>query len=348
MKDKNGENAVLSWLGERPTRPVGVTWGVPWKEGELSRDTPLALYGTNGESLPVQSWPMAFWPDGSLKWTAHAAVFPGDPGEQFELVRGEGTVVSAPLAVQETVDTIEVDTGAIRCRIGRSGTRVLREIWRNGKQICTGGTLIGLHERRLRTTGKTTIVEEPFQGVVEQTVVEQAGPLRAVIRIAGHHPMDGHRRKWLPFVLRLYFYAGIESIRLVYTFIYDGNPHQDLIKGLGIRFVVPMTGPLYNRHLRFAGDTGLFSESPKGLMLFRLQDRQRRLYEQQTAGAFIRFDDMRDAQLLALLDDSPVWGDFKLTQVSSDSYNFQTHPQRVQLDPGGGWQQIRRAGLCRQ
>lgn len=27
------------------------------------------------ELVPLQSWPTAFWPDGSVKWTAHAAVF---------------------------------------------------------------------------------------------------------------------------------------------------------------------------------------------------------------------------------------------------------------------------------
>jgi len=68
----------VKWLTDAPKRPTGVTWGVPWAKGELQRTESLALLRAEGASLPMQSWPTAFWPDGSVKWTAHAAAVPAD------------------------------------------------------------------------------------------------------------------------------------------------------------------------------------------------------------------------------------------------------------------------------
>ena len=315
-------NAAMSWLDGRPTVSAGVTWGVPWKRGELDRNTPLALRGSDGSNVPLQSWPTAYWPDGSVKWTAHAASFQGEASDDFTLEKGEGASVAKSLTVKEDADYIVVDTGTVLCRFNRSGMSVIREVDLNGKKICSGARLVGIREEHHSTSGRKTTVEEMLQSVIEKTTVEQMGPIRAVVKIQGRHQASGGSRSWLPFTLRFVLYARQDSIRIVHTFLYDGNPHQDFIKGLGIRFSVPMKGPLFNRHLRLAGDTGWFSESPKGLMTFRLPERQRRLYEQQTAGSFISLDGDLDAGLMALLDDSPEWGDFKLIQPSSDSYTI--------------------------
>ena len=64
----------LSLLGNEPTLSTGISWGVPWAQGAVRPNTPFALSG-NGH-LPLQSWPMAYWPDGSLKWSGFATVVP--------------------------------------------------------------------------------------------------------------------------------------------------------------------------------------------------------------------------------------------------------------------------------
>ena len=53
------------------------------------------------------------------------------------------------------------------------------------------------------------------------------------------------------FVVRLYFYGGSEQIKMVHSFIYDGDQKKDFIRSLGIRFDVPMREALYNRHIAF-------------------------------------------------------------------------------------------------
>lgn len=315
----------LHWLGARRASTVGATWGVPWARGELQRNETFALRSSaDGAAAPMQSWATAYWPDGSVKWTAHAATFAADEASpSYVLARGEAADIDGALAVVEDVEEIVVDTGAIRCRIGRSGASLIRGIERGGVAVCAGAALVGLREARRNDAGRATLVEEPLEGVVEGATVEQAGPVRAVVKLVGRHRTAGGGRRWLPYTVRLYFYAGLSSIRIMHTFVYDGNPQQDYIKGIGLAFRVPMRGPLYNRHVRFAGDTGWFAESPKGLETFRTRGKYQELYRRQTAGEAIAFDAEEDAEFLHLLDDSPVWNGYKLVQLTPDSYAIQ-------------------------
>lgn len=313
----------LRWLKERPHVPAGVTWGVPWARGELRRGESLALVAPSGEPVPVQSWPTAYWPDGSVKWTAHAAsLLQAEEGE-YTLMRGEGAAPAERIRVTEAEEYIEVDTGAIRCRINRQGDSVIREIVRGEARVCSGGQLVGIRESRAYTLGSRTVKEEPFAGYIRRAAVEQSGPVRAVVKLEGRHrAAAADAREWLPFTLRLYFYAGQHGIKAVHTFLYDGNPHKDFIKGLGIAFRVPLEGPLYNRNVRLAGDTGLFSESPKNLLNWRLDPQYTEAYRRQIAGLPIKLNPTEDERLLELLDDAAVWDAYKLTQVSADSYTI--------------------------
>lgn len=177
------------------------------------------------------------------------------------------------------------------------------------------------------TSGQRVRVEEEFDGEIDDISIEQRGPIRCVIGVKGRHVNKNYYsgwavRKWLPFDIRLYFYAGQQAIRFVYTVFYDGEPHSDFIKGLGVFFEVPLSGPLYNRYVRLSGDTGIFAESPKGLMTIRTKGKYEDLYKKQTEGLAINFDTEEDKAFLSLLDDSAIWDSFKLIQDSSRSYKI--------------------------
>jgi hypothetical protein len=77
----------------------------------------------------------------------------------------------------------------------------------------------------------------PFTGTVTRLTIEQDGPIRAVIKVEGLHP---GAKATLPFTLRFYAYAGAQHLRIVHSFIYDGDPAHDAIAGLGISAAVPM------------------------------------------------------------------------------------------------------------
>src|SRR5205085_7779396 len=62
-----GEPIRLRWLeGVVPAIRPGTTVGVPWPRGIVThKDQTFTVNGESGEALPVQSWPLATWPDGS-------------------------------------------------------------------------------------------------------------------------------------------------------------------------------------------------------------------------------------------------------------------------------------------
>lgn len=66
---------TLDWLedGGLGAAP-GSTVGVPWPMGAHQEDQTFALTDADGKAVPVQTWPLAYWPDGSLKWTRTPSV----------------------------------------------------------------------------------------------------------------------------------------------------------------------------------------------------------------------------------------------------------------------------------
>jgi hypothetical protein len=320
MTDKRSVN--LNWLEDAPDRPVGVTWGVPWKEGEFTRNAPLSLTNQAGTSLPMQSWPTAYWPDGSVKWSAHAAVIPASEHKSFTIRKKTPSSSALNLKVVEKENLIEVDTGIIRCLIAKEGNTIIQSLLRRNIEIGKNGRLLALQKNAEESCTAGTYRQERFVSRVTSATVEQAGPIRCVIKLTGRHRCDTSKREWIPFDMRLYFYAGMEDIKIVHTFLYDGNPQEDFIQGLGLSFQVPMRGPLYNRHVRFVGETGVFADSPKGLLTRKTKGRYAELYRQQVKGEIICFDAQEDANFINLLDDSAVWDSFKMIQESSFHYRI--------------------------
>ena len=82
-----------------------------------------------------------------------------------------------------------------------------------------------------------------------------------VVKIEGKHKFTSGDREWLPFVVRFYFYAGSDSVRMVHTFIFDGDQEKDFIRGLGVRFDVPMREEFQNRHVRLGGRPGILGRA---------------------------------------------------------------------------------------
>jgi len=64
------KTAELNWLGEnRPQTLMPVTWGVPWARGAHPKDASFKVTDSAGNPVDASSWPLAYWPDGSVKFT---------------------------------------------------------------------------------------------------------------------------------------------------------------------------------------------------------------------------------------------------------------------------------------
>ncbi|TVR45668.1 MAG: Tat pathway signal sequence domain protein [Puniceicoccaceae bacterium] len=328
----SSHRAQLRWLeGGIPRVRPGTTWGVSWPEGIHPPGTPFGLRDPMGGELPLQSWPTAYWPDGSLKWTAHALPAEAGSAETLELVAGANPAAAGrPVVVRTRPDGIEIDIGVMTVRIPRSGNALIESLVRDGREIARDGRLVALAEGDPDESGK--VGQEASESVLSRTVVEQDGPVRAVVKLEGSHRLVQGDRTWLPFVVRLYFYAGAASIRLVHSFVYDGDEHRDFIRGLGIRFSVPLTDEPHDRHIRFAGEgDGLFGEAVRGLTGLR-RDPGAAVREAQVAGlptGPVEDFDPRVGNRLHLI---PAWGDFTLAQLSADGFQI-----RKRTKAGHGW-----------
>jgi lysophospholipase L1-like esterase len=323
---------ALRWLGDSaPALQAGVSWGVPWPRGSVSRDQVFTLKSADGKSLPLQSWPLAYWPDGTLKWTGFATVAAANAVGPLQLVAARGPITGAAdgapvITIAQKNGIIDIDTGAVKARVRTSGSNLIDSLSIAGREVARAGQLVVLSQNGTDVNEGPAPRREKFIGQIRKVVVEQSGPVRAVLKIDGVHQARTGSRAWLPFTVRLYFYAGQESIRMVHTMIYDGNQERDFIRGVGLSFAVPMREQSYNRHVRFSGQDG-------GLWAEPIQPGAGNAA--QVAGERIdggRFYAASDSEQYA------IWSDYKLTQPTPDGFTIQkrTNAQSSWVFSGAG------------
>ena len=312
---------------------------MPWTRGKHRANTQFTLRDVQGHTLPVQSWPIAYWPDGSLKWTAHAiAAGTRLDGELLEVVPGRNSVKpTTVLSAKQTDSHIEVDTGVIVCRVPRSGNTVIESIQRAGRPTLQAGRLVLLRQDAPVDDAEscdTSIKIETFTGEVEHAELEHSGPVRAVIKITGRHGQCD--RRWLPFTLRLYFYAGGENVRVIHSFVFDGDESRDFIRGIGLRFEAPLSDPMHDRHIRFAGEGGgVFGEAVRTLTGLR-RDAGLNARKAQVAGLAAGTIAPVVEKSLELI---PAFADWTLLQPNADSFQV-----RKRTKAGHAWLDSARGG----
>ena len=335
------------WLDDKPPElDSGVSFGVPFKRGEVPKGQAFTLTAADGKSLPVQSWPLAYWPDGSLKWVGLATIAgPSDAGG-FTIKPSASASAAGPAKVRVTSSdtTYAIDTGRIQARIPKWGTDLIDSIVIDGQEVARNGRLVCILQTGPDGDPADTQPREPFATKVEKVTIEQSGPVRAVVKIEGKHRGLKSDREWLPFVVRLYFYAGQESIRMVHTIIYDGDQQKDFIRGLGVVFTVPMREQIQNRHVRFSGEDGGLWAEPIQPMKGRdgrfVADPQTGadVYPRQVQGQRVPNREQVSARSRGWLADWAVWDDFKLAQPNPDGFSVlkRTNPESTWLPAGGG------------
>lgn len=302
-----------------------ITWGLPHKKGTVFKDDCFYLETPTG-NLPVVSAATAYWEDESVKWSLHSAVLPPDVSE-IRLKRGN-IPVKTKLTASETDDAILVNTGRISAVLPKNGEEIIKSISTPHGVRCTSGSLKIINEQHFSAGGVKTHEFETFRSKISECCLEECNDIRAVVHIRGTHigsasrKRNGRVRELLPFEVRLYFYAGCDEIRIVHTFLFDAQPQTDFIHGIALVFKTPISGELYNRHVRFVGESGVFCDSPKDLLTWRTVDKYKDMYEQQLNCRQLSFED-EDEMFLSLLDESAVWNDFKLVQLSSEEYRIE-------------------------
>ncbi|PFH45838.1 hypothetical protein AMATHDRAFT_157669 [Amanita thiersii Skay4041] len=324
-KPKASDGVDLHFLdgSPPPTLPSGNAFGVPWAQGEVDRTTPFSLENGNVK-IPVQSWPMAYWPDGSLKWTGHAigtdTTILGDG--TLHLSPGTPKEPANPVSVSEDQNSITVVTGPFSAKFNKSGTTIIDSIQLNGSLQAQNGALV------LHLQGGPDDPDNPgtppsvlaMSGSLEQVTIEQRGPVRAVIKATGKYTGDGHA-SFLPFTVRFYISAGATSLRMVHFFIFDGDQNQDFIRGLGFTFTKPLAAdPFHDRHVRFVTAAGGIWGEPVRVVSGLRRDATAAVLVPQFEGTATPDVSTWPTSVSSELDQLAIWNDFTLDQLSADHF----------------------------
>ena len=338
--------ARLHWIGQTPAAARPISFGIPFNRGEMRVNDGFRLTTDKGEAIAADFWPTAYWPDGSVKWGGFAAVVPGGTesvGFEKSGKRGKtsSTISASALTVNESPSQICINTGSLQAYIPKKGNTILDSLVLDGTCVAGSGQLICTGQNQPYNEDLNNIGFYHYTSNIESVEVERAGSVRAVVKIQGNFLMDLTYTKltivptskdvgentvptaWLPFNVRLYFYAGSEQVRLVHSFVYNGEQSRDFIRSLGIRFEVPMREQDYNRHVAFATQNGgVWAESVQPLsgrrILMRGMDMS--FEHQQVAGKRIPEPDAFDESNRQLLHHWARWNTFRLTQLTDQGY----------------------------
>jgi hypothetical protein len=335
----------LAWLGAEPPHiDSGVSWGVPWPQGAVARGAAFKL-SAQGKELPLQSWPLAYWPDGSLKWSGFATVAPAGMTGPVTLATGPSPVTGG-LKVTNSGGSVMVDTGALQCTIpSAGGTNLVESMTVDGRAVVGAGQLLCILQSGPEGTADEVRPRERFISQIKKLTVEQNGPVRAVVKFEGVHKGAQSGREWLPFHVRLYFYTGETQVRMVHTIFFDGDQEKDFIRGLGATFAVPMREEIQNRHVRFSGEgNGLWAEpiqpligrSGPGRVVADASGAD--AYPAQLEGLRVPNRAQMNRQGVNLVNNWAVWDDFKLVQPNPDGFTIhkRTNPKSTWLFSAAG------------
>lgn len=318
------QNGVpLNWLGNvAPIHNQGVTWGVCWPKGKIQREGGFLLQSADKLDIPVQNWPLAYWPDGSIKWTGHAIGAQDLSGKNgFSLIPIPNSKTLNGIEVEETADTFEINTGDVQYSIPKSGKQLIASINRGTKTIAKNGQLVLQHQNVSDEEADRQINKTWFEGNIGSISLEQKGPLRTVVKIEGSHRSED-KMDFISYVVRLYFYKGAASFKMVHTLIFDGEEEKDFIKGVGVKFDVPLHDELHDRHVRFAGEAdGIFNEAVRGLTGLR-RDPGKGVKAAQLVGEKTPPLSSFPENVSRNIQYIPAFGDYTLYQGNSDSFSI--------------------------
>jgi hypothetical protein len=200
--------------GEQP-----VTVGIPFPRGQVTDPTVLFLLDGQGHEVPLQTLPLARWPDGSVKWLLLDFLLGSVPqeGAVWALGRRSNGPTHHPgkLHVEETPEEVVVDTGTVTFCLNRRTPRPLPRVLVGGEDL-------------LDTEASRLLLQDPKGRLgtprVERVGLEDSGPVRATVRLEG--TFTGRVR--CRFLARLCFFAGTGLMRVRLTL---HNPNRARHKG---------------------------------------------------------------------------------------------------------------------
>lgn len=392
----------------RSTNSGVADFGCMWSKGLIPEDKKdkvvFLCKAESGRKILMQSRITAYWPDGSVKWTAHCADS-RDLGENIDVsfdyaedvknpesadchersgvsslngaggsyekrcfldadsdcaggIDQPGIFDSAQLYdefdVQDTDECYVVTYADVIVIVKKDSDYLFESVNKGKRRLFTDAKPVLKLEEPGILDGRATYAVKNYRGRIDAVLLEECGPVRTIFRFEGVHVCDTGKNKGeekFPFVIRMFIEGGSPGrIRFQHTFLYDGDENKDFLKGIGIEFESPLSGDLYNRHIKFLTDEGLFHETCMPLNSWRPRIPEE-LYERQIFGESVDkkfltyfckdrysfedgYEDLKNVQsnendelinyilndINYIKDNSPHWDTYSLVQDSSEHF----------------------------
>ena len=250
-----------------------VTRGVPFPSGAVRNPARLGVKDADGRPVSAQFRVLSRWPDESLKWVLvdfQADVPPGGSSSYTVCESGERADPGEEVRVREDDGRLVVCTGPLRFAVNRRRFSLVESValgWTDADGGFTqeaevaspgGDAWVRISESFLDDEGKRYIYGmggDCLASLAETSYdvsIEEAGPLRAVIRCEGAFEADvpmHHYSGYRPFrfVTRIYAYAGRSELRVLHTVVAACNPRETEVEEIGLRVPASLSGAVNYR-----------------------------------------------------------------------------------------------------
>jgi hypothetical protein len=295
-----------------------VNFGSTWEKGMVHAEDTFRLIVDETE-CSLQTRITAYWPDGSVKWAAHCANI-RKAAKRIIVEAGNSKVIDETgIQVTDEKELITVDTKKMTVSFLKKGSNLIHKMVVDGRLAAFHGQLVGILEERSKDEGALIRKEVPYQSSIQEVIIEEYGRLKTVIKMSGTHRNRDSGREVLPFIIRFTMYYDREEIHMTHTFLYDGDPNRDFLKGIGMQFQCLVKGAMYNRHVKVLGESGVFHEAMQLLLSWRPPVPEA-LYRSQLAGEFLQLSHDRDITTFEVIDDMTIWSNYHIIQDSANHY----------------------------
>lgn len=294
------------------TKQGYTTFGCMWEKGIATKATSYELKNKDGTLIPVQSRITAYWPDGSVKWTAHTAKA-SLMSDKIELNIAKKALVVNGIKISDTANEMCITAGQAVLKIVKGSNTLFEKFTINGKSALLNARPVLTLQQPIENGTQ----DKTYTSKINNCTIEQQGDLQIIVKYEGIHINENEEK--LPFIIRLKL--GLDSDRLdfVHTFLYDGDEDKDMLKGIGISFDAPIKGELYNRHVKFEGDNGCVREVLAHLISWKPRVPEA-INAAQMNGEILRLVGEDKAIVDKVMQAIPCWSEYDLCQNNGTSF----------------------------
>lgn len=308
---------MTKWLDNSPRISRVCTWGKPWKKGALSVKELENEDFYLSEKQVTQTEALAYWPDGSVKWTEHSALFSPED-KKIDLKRAEK--LSITNLAEDKFNAVYVKGEGYEAKISKHSDR------RNLIDYVKLGNQPFLQNMQL----KISSLQHDYTSFVDGIKIIKNGYQKAVIELSGK--FQSTVGVFNEFSIYLTFFRYTTQLEISYTLKVTDDAS---ISSVSLKYNTPQTGDLWNRHIGIVGDDSVYYEGVQSLF-----SRRHRVdnvpYSKQVSGIVANLDD--DSPLLFNAKENAIWDIFSVSQLTPNHFDI-TKKTYTELSPvkiGGG------------